>query len=336
MPTKQIGTVLGAFLAMGLAHATDTKSPRLTVLSLAATNYGAASESKQVAVVDEPTPAFAIPTKRDQSGRIIVPVMINGQGPFRFVMDTGANRSVLANHMLEKLGLAFSDEAMSVELSGVTGQARVRTVAIKRLQAGALQLENIDMPVIGATMADLDGVLGTEGLEGKRLTVDFVRDRITIEESHNERAPPGFLVLSAKFKYGQLLMVDATVGKVKTKAVIDTGAENSLGTEKLRQALQFQMTDRVAGSSRVVGVTADVQTGDLVFAPLIRFDSAEIAGVKITYGDFHVFKLWDLVDKPALLVGMDVLGTVNTLIIDYRRHELQIKSRNYALVPLPK
>ena len=96
------------------------------------------------------------------------------------------------------------------------------------------------------------------------------------------------------------------------------------------------MADRVAGSARVEGVTADVQTGDLVFAPLIRFDNAEIAGVKITYGDFHVFKLWDLADRPALLVGMDVLGTVNTLIIDYGRRELQIKSRNNTLIPIAK
>jgi predicted aspartyl protease len=326
--------IVGAVLALtsGLSvHAT----PPFATFPNAPVNQFDATETKQAAV-PESTTLFATPTQRDQSGRIVVPVMINGQGPFRFVLDTGANRSVLASHMLAKLGLTVSAENLSVELSGVTGQAIVRTVAVKQLQAGALELKNLDMPVIDATMAGLDGVLGTEGLEGKRLTVDFMNDRITIENSYNQRAPPGYLVISTQFRYGLLMVVDAMVGRVKTKAVIDTGAENSLGTESLRRTLQSQNTDRVAGSARVEGVTAEVQTGDLVFAPLIRFNNAEITGVKITYGDFHVFKLWELTDKPALLVGMDVLGTVNTLIIDYGRRELQIKSRNNTLVPIPK
>lgn len=279
-------------------------------------------------------PLYATPTTRDGAGRVVVPVMVNGQGPFRFVLDTGANRSVLAAHMVTKLGLTLSDHTLSVELSGVTGETVVPTVKIQRVQAGALQLVNIDMPVIGPTMAGVDGVLGTEGFEGKKITIDFVRDRVLIEQSRRAHAPSGYMTIPAIFRHGRLFIVDAMVGRVKCKAVIDTGAEGTLGTERLRQLQQrYQSERRAPGPARVEGVTPDIQTGDLVQAPPIRFGDAEIGGLQIAYGKFHVFKLWGLETQSALLVGMDILGTVDTLAIDYARRELHIKPRSNILVP---
>ena len=41
----------------------------------------------------------------------------------------------------------------------------------------------------------------------------------------------------------------------------------------------------------------------------------------------HIFEHWGMVDEPALLIGMDILGLLDTLVIDYRRMELHIKRR---------
>ena len=46
----------------------------------------------------DPEPLFAAPTRLDRIGRVMTPVMVNGKGPFRFVIDTGASRSTLAPH----------------------------------------------------------------------------------------------------------------------------------------------------------------------------------------------------------------------------------------------
>jgi hypothetical protein len=45
----------------------------------------------------------------------------------------------------------------------------------------------------------------------------------------------------------------------------------------------------------------------------------------VTFGDFHVFKVWSLLDEPALVIGMDVLGTLSEFSIDYPRREFQLK-----------
>ena len=45
----------------------------------------------------------------------------------------------------------------------------------------------------------------------------------------------------------------------------------------------------------------------------------------MTFADFEIFKYWHLTEEPAMLIGMDVLGLLDTLIIDYRRRELQVR-----------
>src|ERR1700733_5969082 len=63
-------------------------------------------------------PLYAIPTLRDRVGRIVAAVTINGRGPFRFMLDTGSNRTVLAQSVLAKLNLAADPDA-SVSVIGV-------------------------------------------------------------------------------------------------------------------------------------------------------------------------------------------------------------------------
>ena len=48
----------------------------------------------------------------------------------------------------------------------------------------------------------------------------------------------------------------------------------------------------------------------------------------MTFSDLHIFDTWGLTDTPALLIGMDLLGLVDTLVIDYRLREVQIRARN--------
>jgi predicted aspartyl protease len=269
---------------------------------------------------------YASPTAHDHAGRILAPVKVNGQGPFKFVVDTGATLSVLSPHVAAKLGLTPNADS-SVLLSGVTGSAIVGTVHVQSLEVGDLVMRDLTLPVIGATMNGVDGILGVEGFEDLRLTVDFVHDRIKIERSQGQRAPRGYYTLSARIRHGRLLVVDAAVGQIPVQAVIDTGADGTLGTEKLRQLLQRKVFGARADKATIEGVTSDIQYGDMINAPTIRLQSVEIEKIRIAYGDFRVFELWGLQHQPALLVGMDVLGTVEELIIDYKRREVQLKAR---------
>src|SRR5688572_24064586 len=80
---------------------------------------------------------YASPTGLDGIGRIAAPVMINGQGPFRFILDTGANQSVLTRRVAEAVGIVLNADSQLM-LHGVTGSLAVQAVALDSLQAGDL------------------------------------------------------------------------------------------------------------------------------------------------------------------------------------------------------
>ncbi|HEX7418020.1 MAG TPA: aspartyl protease family protein, partial [Steroidobacteraceae bacterium] len=72
---------------------------------------GAPAEQGAPAPVDR-GPKFAIPTTRDRIGRIIAPVTLNGRGPFRFVVDTGANHSTVSSALAAALRLTPAANVM--------------------------------------------------------------------------------------------------------------------------------------------------------------------------------------------------------------------------------
>ncbi|MFO1399816.1 MAG: hypothetical protein U1F30_01160, partial [Steroidobacteraceae bacterium] len=166
--------------------------------------------------------------------------------------------------------------------------------------------------------------LGTEGLGDRRVRIEFHRDRIVIARSHGERAEAGFITLPLERARGQLLVADARVGRVPVKVIIGTGGQATIGNNALRDALARPPGEEPS-VDRIVDVTLEEQTGEGRTAPTIALGDLRIRGARVTYGDMHLFEYLHMVDRPALLLGMDTLGLLDTLVIDYRRHELQAK-----------
>lgn len=269
---------------------------------------------------------YVAPTNQDGIGRIAAPVMINGQGPFRFILDTGANQSVLTKRVTDRVGLTLTPDSQLL-LHGVTGSLVVQAAKLDSLQTGDLIQRDLRVAVLDSVMGGADGILGTQGFEGLRVTVEFNRDRISIERSRGQRARHNEGRIPAKLRFGRLLVVSGFVGTIRVKAVIDTGAEMTLGNIALRDALlRRRKGNHGTDDVRVVGLDETSQTGRYLRTPMIRLGEAEIEGVPIVYGDIHVFKLWELQEEPALLVGMDILGSLEKLVIDYQREEIQFRN----------
>jgi clan AA aspartic protease (TIGR02281 family) len=272
-------------------------------------------------------PRYAVATRLNRVGRIVAPVHINGQGPFHFMLDTGANRTALSEAAARRLGLAIAADTIAVQ--GVNGRALAPTVIVERLDSGALRFENTQLPVLAGPVLDrVDGILGMDGLAGMKVTADFVRDRITIAASRGRQAPLNHIVLRGDFISGHLLLIDGRVGRVPVKAVIDTGGMHTLGNPALQRALAAERGPaRHARAAGVVDATEALKIGEVSASPTIWLGHASIRNTTVTYGDFEIFRVWGLADEPALLIGMDVLGTLAEVAIDYRRRELQLRTR---------
>ncbi|MGH8251909.1 MAG: aspartyl protease family protein [Steroidobacteraceae bacterium] len=271
-------------------------------------------------------PRFVAPTRRDRIGRIWAPVLINGQGPFRLVLDTGASHSALTARVVQKLGITVDPER-TVMLRGATGSARVPLVPVETLEVGELLMEPRRLPIVPDALGGAEGILGTDGLDNKRIHIDFRNDSITIMRSRKEEAKAGFATIPVKFMRGRLLVVEAYLGGVAVKAIIDTGGQATLGNEALRIALAERRRKHVMLPDEVTGATLDVQAGNRGATPSLAMGEILVRNPLMTFADFAIFQHWKMTDEPAMLIGMDVIGLLDTLIIDYRRRELQVKLR---------
>lgn len=278
-------------------------------------------------MVEAPEPRYVSPTRRDQIGRIWAPVMINGKGPFRLVLDTGASHSAITALVALALGIP-TDRSPPVILKGVTGFATVPTVRVDSLSIGDLAVDQAILPIVPDALGGAEGVLGSEGLVGKRIFIDFRHDKINIAYSKNQRSGAGFIDVPFHSMRGTLVVVDAFVGQVRCKAIIDTGGQATIANIALKDALAHSSGSSGYRVDSIVGATKDVQKGELMDTPPIGLGAITIHDPGVTFGDLYIFHQWRLTNEPAILIGMDTLGLLDTLVIDYRRHELQLRMLN--------
>jgi hypothetical protein len=319
-----LAPICSLWLSAWAAQATPlTPAPTSTPAPVASIPAASGAPPQEV-LVERDEPKFVAPTRRDRIGRIWAPVMIDGKGPFRLVLDTGANHSAVIQRTADALAQPHVDEMTLV--TGVTGSATVPTVRVGSMEVGELLLGPTFLPVVADVFGGAQGVLGREGLAGMRIYADFGHDRLTITRSRNQHAGYDFTVVPLRVVHDGLLMADVLVGRVRTHAIIDTGSQGTVGNEALRAALLRHPAYGVRRED-IIGVTLDVQSGDNVATPPIFLGKMTLAGVRVTFGDMYLFQHWDMTREPTLLVGMDILGSFDALVIDYRTHQLELRQR---------
>ena len=112
-------------------------------------------------VVDGDTQAEDVEIRKDESQRMTVAVKVSGNGPFRFLVDTGADRTAISSALAARLGLEVGETAA---LHTMTGVSSVQTATVTGLQLSRNQMTILDAPVLEAEHMGADGILGTDSL----------------------------------------------------------------------------------------------------------------------------------------------------------------------------
>ena len=273
----------------------------------------------------EDPPEYFEEFDEDLSGRPVVEVWIGGAGPYRFLVDTGANRTSVSLRLAEELGFV-ADPAQIVH--GVTGASALNTVRVGGIRVGDTELAAIEAPIIATRiMRGVDGLLAADAFVGKRLQLDFDRNTVTVTES-SRRLPRGERRVDAVISDGGLPLVEATLGGVTTRVILDSGAEATLGNAALRRSIDERRWNRwERTTAEIHGVTDHVISGDLAMVPRIRVGKISMRNVPVFFADLHIFKIWRLEDEPALLIGMDVMNAMNSLTIDYGAGDVYVGAR---------
>lgn len=193
--------------------------------------------TQAAAASSEPTSPAAIAAARDEADRITVPVMINDKGPFPFVVDTGADRTVISKELAADLALPPGPPAM---LSATSGVELEQTGAVQTLKVGRRTIADVNAPLLDRTNLGAKGMLGIDGLRGQAVVLDFRRKRITVATSKREYESPGVIVVHAKSRYGQLILVDAHIGRLPVYVILDSGAQNTVANTTLGRMLALR------------------------------------------------------------------------------------------------
>jgi predicted aspartyl protease len=276
--------------------------------------------------LDRDAPSVAGTTARDTAGRAVALININGQGPFRFIIDTGANRSVLSQSLARHLGLAPSGEDV---VHSIDGAQSATLVNVESLSFGALRLSHGDTPVLDGPMLDGEhGLLGVDGMAGRLLHIDFTKHCVEIYEGAAQMPMQGWQSAPARMRFGSLLMVPGEIMGVHVNVLIDTGSDISLGNQKFRDVLRGVAARSVEyhnGHAFTFGRPLVLEQS--VWTPTLRLGHTVVDGVNAYIGDFHIFDFWGLQDEPTMLIGMDVLARSREMAIDYERGILYFRKR---------
>lgn len=281
-------------------------------------------ENVEEVVVAAPEPRYVAPTLRDRIGRVWAPVYINGKGPYKLVLDTGANRTAIIPSLAKKIGTPAGTNVLKV--LGATGSSIVPAIKVDSIEVGDLYLGDRQVAIVPDVFGGAQGVLGADGLSDKRVHIDFKNDQISILRSTGPMRGHGYTRIPVKLRYGHLLMFDVKIAGVRTRAMLDTGAQSTIGNRSLHEALAKRKRKGVENT--IIGVTLDAQKGETVLTPAVELGDLTLRGMHVTFGDMYIFDAWKMTDKPALLIGMDIIGLLDVLIIDYKRRELHLRTRS--------
>ncbi|MDB5701259.1 MAG: hypothetical protein JWL66_1458, partial [Sphingomonadales bacterium] len=143
-----------------------------------------------------PVQPTIIDSNADGAMRMTVPVTIRGSGPYQFVVDTGADRTVVSRELADRLGL---EPAGTSTLHSMTGVEQVATVKLERLGIAGLVTPYIKAPALTEANLGAQGLLGIDSLKGRRIIMDFVRQTLTVAEpGASEPVDPDTIVVTGR------------------------------------------------------------------------------------------------------------------------------------------
>lgn len=273
-----------------------------------------------------------VKTDIDRHDRMTVPVRIGhngGQaGPYDFLVDTGAERTVLARDIATRLQLPMSGKGL---LIGIAGTQNVDLVEIDEINLGRRSFYGLTAPLLDGYNIGADGIIGLDSLQDQRVLLDFDKKRLKIGDAMQLGGNSGFeIVVQARRRSGQLIMTNAVIDGVRTDIVIDTGSDTSIGNRALQKALAKRHKGEMTELQSVTGQTI---MADVAMARTVRLGTMTMSNSMLVFADTPAFEKLELVKRPALFMGMNQLKLFHRVAIDFATKRILFDLPDNAEIP---
>ena len=276
-----------------------------------------AAQHDAVAIAEE-VPAIIEQFEIDRSDRMTVQVQVNGSEAVPFIVDTGAERTVIANDLAKRLSL---ESGPTLTLATISGRAKVNSFFIDTLTTAAVNLEGLEAPGLERSNLGAYGLLGIDSLEDTRVLLDFANQKMDVLPSRKTRGKTklenGMIVVSAKKKAGRMIISSAKIDGIRIDIILDTGAQSSMANLALRDKLRRRHRTGAFVPVTMRSVTGSILNGEFTQLREIEVGGLTINDLPITFAENYAFTALKLEDRPAILLGMDALKLFDRVLIDF-------------------
>jgi hypothetical protein len=196
-------------------------------------------------------------------GKPYVMVMVNGRGPFRFIIDTGTGGdAIVTTELASQLELPVAGEAHLNDPTGKGGQS----APLRRIDS--LQVAGVDFYAIKAVEhtlpsgdGDCQGMLGFTLFRDFLFTLDYVNGRLTLADGELE--PDGERsVLPFRMPDGVPIARLIIAGR-EVDAQIDSGGAGLSLPEPLTASLKFETGPAIFAKGQSLSTRFVVKAGKL-------------------------------------------------------------------------
>jgi predicted aspartyl protease len=273
--------------------------------------------------IDRTTTTQDIAFKIDRHDRMTVPVRLGGRGPYRFLVDTGADRTAVSTAIAAELGLTSGPVAM---LHSVTGITEVRTANVPQLELTYTRVRSVEAPLLDRRHMGADGILGVDSLRSQRVLFDFRTHLISIVPSARrvEREDKDAIVVRGRLKRGHLIVTRANANGVPITVVLDTGSEMTMGNAALRAKLEAKKRLGVGERIEMMSVTGRMLVGEAFFLKHVEIGDVVLKDLVVMFSDAPIFRSLNLENRPAALFGMNAMRAFDRVSIDFARKQLRM------------
>lgn len=259
---------------------------------------------------------------RKIASRMTVQVRVNGMGPYKFVVDSGADTSVVGERIAANLKLPLGRRVI---LNTITDTQMVSRVLVDEIELGPTKVTNLELPVLRERDLGAHGMLGLDALVEQRLMLDFEKRLITVDDGRTP-APQlegNVIVVTARLRRGQLILTQVSADRHKLDAVVDTGSELTIGNSALREKLRRRRAP--FETIEVTGVTGTTVALEIARIARLQIGGIMLQNVPVAFADIPPFQVFGLDKKPALLLGTDLMENFRKVSLDFRARKLRFQ-----------
>ena len=275
-----------------------------------------------------------VPIGRGADDRMTMPVRIGESPVYDFVIDTGSQRTIVATELAQRLALPV---LAPVEIVSMAGRVTVSSVKLGGLKFGDHDVENLDALSIAHADMGGAGIIGLDSLKGKRLTLDFKKRKLDVSKSRRGKtqSDANTIVVEARSKFGQLILVNSRIDGRRVNVILDTGAEMSIGNMALFNNLKLKKLVVPPQPTVLTSVTGIQVPAQFTVVRQITIGTVTLDNVPMVFLDAAPFDELGLGDKPAMLLGMRMLRLFDQVAIDFGNRHVDFHIRDEAMAPGP-